>query len=459
MTAALDWLVLAVVTGSAAAAIAWAIDALLGRKIPPAVSCALWTVALAKFLVPVGPAALFAVQPALSPAPYMIWAGAGVAAAAPIAAGPLWWPSIAFGAYLLIAAGIAARHLLSARRLSRSIAALPAASAALVSSVQEAASALGLRAVPAVRVGAGPFVAGLFRPTLVVPFKACETAEARAVLLHELAHLRRRDHWVRALQAFARIAFFFWPPAHWVSRRIEQHRELACDQLAIERGGLSPAAYARVLLDAFRNSVRGPSSLAVLEMAPRSSNLEARIDRLLRLDRPRSTKWAAVAVVACVALALSGAAIAVDGASAGAAKTADANQPKAAANAAGVLTEAEVRAIVHANRGRVEACYAAALADHPGLEGTMLLHWGVAWNGSVREVCETSADFTPKLSKADERKLSLCISAAIQSWTFPAHFGKDDISISHPFAFSPKVLADRPVRFEPPPQRFAFPSY
>jgi bla regulator protein BlaR1 len=51
-----------------------------------------------------------------------------------------------------------------------------------------------------------------------------------ALLAHELAHLSRRDHWVRHLE-LAALALFWWNPvAWWATARVRRAQELCCDQ-------------------------------------------------------------------------------------------------------------------------------------------------------------------------------------------------------------------------------------
>ena len=83
---------------------------------------------------------------------------------------------------------------------------------------------------------AAPAVWGIARPTIILPrgIAVVLTAEQlRWVLLHELAHVRRRDLIVLTLQRFAAILHFF-NPAIWIANRIiHQLREYACDDLAL----------------------------------------------------------------------------------------------------------------------------------------------------------------------------------------------------------------------------------
>ena len=83
---------------------------------------------------------------------------------------------------------------------------------------------------------ASPAVWGLLRPRLVVPpdlARSFTPSQIRWILLHELAHVRRRDLWVVSFQKLVQIAYFFNPAvwlANWV---IDQLREYACDDAAL----------------------------------------------------------------------------------------------------------------------------------------------------------------------------------------------------------------------------------
>jgi beta-lactamase regulating signal transducer with metallopeptidase domain len=137
------------------------------------------------------------------------------------------------------------------RLLSRATA---AAEPRLLAVMEQVAAQLGLSQPPDLVLTDGegsPFVCGLFRPVLVLPRGLLAELDAdhlRMVLLHELAHLKRRDLWWGWLPALVRIVYFFHPVAHWVCFRIRLERELACDQLAMALSGRSAADYAEVLI-------------------------------------------------------------------------------------------------------------------------------------------------------------------------------------------------------------------
>jgi beta-lactamase regulating signal transducer with metallopeptidase domain len=77
-----------------------------------------------------------------------------------------------------------------------------------------------------------PAVCGLFRPVILLPRSLADhlpPAQLRAVLLHELVHLRRGDVWVNCLQALVQI-LYWWHPLLWLANaRIRRVREEAVD--------------------------------------------------------------------------------------------------------------------------------------------------------------------------------------------------------------------------------------
>ncbi len=120
--------------------------------------------------------------------------------------------------------------------------------------VAELAEQLGLRRVPAAVSVAGDcplFVCGFWRPRLVLPGRllaSLNPAVRRRVILHELAHAKRRDLvWGWPVQ-IARMVYFFHPLVYWVGHQLRLERELACDQLAMVRSECPPAEYARTLI-------------------------------------------------------------------------------------------------------------------------------------------------------------------------------------------------------------------
>lgn len=81
-----------------------------------------------------------------------------------------------------------------------------------------------------------PSVAGFFKPVILVPVGLLNNIpqdQAEAILLHELAHIRRSDYAVNLMQTLIEILFFFNPGVLWISSLLKDERENCCDDLAI----------------------------------------------------------------------------------------------------------------------------------------------------------------------------------------------------------------------------------
>jgi hypothetical protein len=108
--------------------------------------------------------------------------------------------------------------------------------------------------------------------------------ELAAVLTHELAHIRRYDHWLILVQRFLEALLFFHPAAWYLSRQVHAERERCCDDLVVAAGG-DRLIYAQSLLRVAE--LRGAGSprhnrLAALAAdGQRPSQLRQRIARLL----------------------------------------------------------------------------------------------------------------------------------------------------------------------------------
>ena len=153
-----------------------------------------------------------------------------------------------------------------------------------------------------------PVAAGLSDPAVVLPasWRHWSASRLEAVLLHELAHIARRDIVPAGLAAIGRCLFWFNPLAWYAERRVRSLAEQSCDEIAL-RNGCAPADYAEVLVE-IAAATRSRRSLgwAALAMA-RKPSLSERVDRVLSMDLDRSApgrnRWfKAAAIVAPVAL-------------------------------------------------------------------------------------------------------------------------------------------------------------
>jgi beta-lactamase regulating signal transducer with metallopeptidase domain len=81
-----------------------------------------------------------------------------------------------------------------------------------------------------------PVVTGHLKPLILMPLgllAGLPAEQAEAILLHELAHIRRNDYLVNFLQNIAEAIFFFNPAVHWLSSLLREERENCCDDIAL----------------------------------------------------------------------------------------------------------------------------------------------------------------------------------------------------------------------------------
>ena len=137
-----------------------------------------------------------------------------------------------------------------------------------------------------------PTAIGLFKPAVVVPawaLRDLSTAELYAVVLHELAHLRRWDDWTNLAQKVLRALFFFHPAIWWVESRLSLEREMACDDLVLEQTE-NPRAYAECLVSlAEKNLLQRGWELAQAAVG-RMRQTSLRILQILDVRRPKAVR-------------------------------------------------------------------------------------------------------------------------------------------------------------------------
>ena len=148
-----------------------------------------------------------------------------------------------------------------------------------------------------------PAVLGWFRPVVFLPVSALtglSEAQLRAVIAHELAHIRRFDAFVNVFQVAVETLLFYHPGVWWLNKRIRVERENCCDDVALTVCG-NPAEYARAL--ALMEERRVAPSFA---MAVNRGPLASRVARMLGLgEKGSGLRNAGVAFgILCVVTAL-----------------------------------------------------------------------------------------------------------------------------------------------------------
>lgn len=137
-----------------------------------------------------------------------------------------------------------------------------------------------------------PTAIGFRNPAVIFPAWMLESTpaeELKYILLHELAHLRRRDDWTNLAQKVLKAVLFFLPSVWWIERRLSLDREMACDDAVLVHSG-TPRRYAECLARvAERSFLRRQLALAQAAVG-RVRQLTQRVTMILDPDRPRATQ-------------------------------------------------------------------------------------------------------------------------------------------------------------------------
>jgi beta-lactamase regulating signal transducer with metallopeptidase domain len=312
-------------------AVVFAFDFLLQRKIRPAVRYLLWFVVFVKLLLPptlalptgaawwlrahdappvVQHAKTLTVNYSEPVAPF-VPPPAAVFRALPPPAPPLaklsrdgWVLLVAIS----ISAFLAAWSLFRMRQVARCVRTTIAPNGELLATLAEVRCQAGLRRNVRLQLTSqamSPAVCGLFRPVVLLPQSLVESLTApqlRAVLLHELIHLRRGDVWVNCAQTLLQI-LYWWHPLLWLANaRVRRVREEAVDDAVMCALNDEAEIYAPTLLEVAKLAFNRPlASLGLVGILESRNALRHRIERLLNFTTPRRAGISVISVLSIAA--------------------------------------------------------------------------------------------------------------------------------------------------------------
>ena len=221
------------------------------------------------------------------------------------------WALLATVGLMRVAVGLWQLRKLRAQCVPVSLDELPASSRTLVEVFQKVRRVTVLRADDS----QSPKAVGFFSSAIILPAwllneRSGENApageELKHVLLHELAHLRRRDDWTNLLHQVVKALFFFHPAIWWMERELALSREQACDDAALEQTS-DAQNYARSLaLVAEKSLMRRQIALAQAALG-RAHQLTQRVTRILDPGRPvKNRVWKPAIPLVAVAAAVCG---------------------------------------------------------------------------------------------------------------------------------------------------------
>jgi len=129
-----------------------------------------------------------------------------------------------------------------------------------------------------------PGIFGIMRPVLLLPEQIVERLSAeqmRAIVAHEMAHVRRRDNLTFALHMLVESLFWFHPAVWWIGAKLIEERERACDEAVVEAGG-EAQVYAEGILNVCKFCVESPLACVA---GVTGADLKKRIARIMASHR------------------------------------------------------------------------------------------------------------------------------------------------------------------------------
>lgn len=150
------------------------------------------------------------------------------------------------------------------------------------------AATKGSRTVRLCRSGeiAIPIAVGLFDAMILIPerfLEELEPVDVDRIVLHELAHLRRADDWINAVERLASALLFFNPGIAWLVAQLDLEREVACDDWVLQQN--DPLPYANCLAKVVETAVWPYRAMSAPGAFLTRRAMSVRIERLLTAHR------------------------------------------------------------------------------------------------------------------------------------------------------------------------------
>jgi hypothetical protein len=154
-----------------------------------------------------------------------------------------------------------------------------------------------------------PAVCGLSRPVILIPQSLAnklQPHEVRAVLMHELAHVKRGDLWINLIQTLLQIAYFYNPLLWLANAVIRRVREQAVDETVLVAMGDAADEYPETLVHIARLALtsRPALTLRLIGVVESKSALTARIKHILTHPIPKSAKLGLLGLLGIIVVAL-----------------------------------------------------------------------------------------------------------------------------------------------------------
>ena len=184
------------------------------------------------------------------------------------------------------------------------------ANGSLNDTLAQCCNSMGIRRNIGLRISTNmtsPAVCRLFRPVILLPHKllpSLDVSQLRAILMHELAHLKRFDLWVNFGQTFLQIVYFYNPLLWLANAIIRRAREQAVDEAVLVAMGEKAQEYLETLVNVAKLAFRGPTlSLRLIGVVESKNLFEWRIRTMLSRPIPKSAKLGVLGTIVILFIA------------------------------------------------------------------------------------------------------------------------------------------------------------
>jgi len=151
-----------------------------------------------------------------------------------------------------------------------------------------------------------PAVCGLSKPVILMPsalLRKLSREKLMAVLIHELAHIKRGDAWVNLLQTVLQIVYFYNPLLWIANAMIRRAREQAVDEMVLVTLSPETKNYSNMLIDIAEMAFWKPNfSVRIIGVVESKKALERRINHMLTRPVPKNSKLGCLGLIAIVVI-------------------------------------------------------------------------------------------------------------------------------------------------------------